>query len=103
MPFVEFAINNSFCASAGGTTFCINGLRHPRTPVSFLRSLSLSGREPLTMLGSNAEDRYRFANVIGKNCLSDPASAAVVTAQESVEPESRHTLSMLQSNDDRSS
>ena len=34
---------------------------------------------------------------------SDPSSVAVVTTQESVKSESRHTLSLLQSNDDRSS
>ena len=36
-------------------------------------------------------------------CSSDPASVAVVTKQESVKSESRHTLSLLQSNGDRSS
>ena len=52
LPFVEFAINNSVHASTGETPFYINGLRHPRTPVSFVRSPSLSGGGPLTMLGA---------------------------------------------------
>ncbi|TDH69854.1 hypothetical protein CCR75_004772 [Bremia lactucae] len=50
LPFVELAINNSVHASTGETPF--NGLRHPRTPVSFVRSPSLRGEGPLTMLGA---------------------------------------------------
>ena len=38
-----------------------------------------------------------------ETCSSYPFSAAAVTTQESVKSESRHTLSVLQSNDDRSS
>ncbi|CAI5710045.1 unnamed protein product [Peronospora effusa] len=53
-PFVEFAINNSVHASTGETPFYINGLRHPRTPVSFVRSPSLSGGGPLTSLVDTA-------------------------------------------------
>ena len=40
LPFVEFAINISVHASTGETPFYVNGLRHPRTPVWFVRSLS---------------------------------------------------------------
>ena len=38
-----------------------------------------------------------------ETCSSYPFSAAAVTTQEIVKSESRHTLSELQSNDDRSS
>ena len=85
LPFVEFAINNSVHASTGETPFYINGLRHPRTPVSFVRSPSLSGGGPLTMLG--AKEGHSFVNmtmthegIISKTetCPSDPASLAVV-------------------------
>ncbi|CAI5702336.1 unnamed protein product [Peronospora effusa] len=71
LPFVEFAINNSVHASTGETPFYINGLRHPRTPVSFVRSPSLSGGGPLTSLGANAKE--------GQGCSSDTANLAVVT------------------------
>ena len=47
-PFVKFAINKSVHASTGETPFYIFGLRHPRTPVSFVRSPSLSGRGYIT-------------------------------------------------------
>ena len=40
---------------------------------------------------------------MAETCSSDPTGAAVLTTQESVKSESRHTLSVLQSNDDRSS
>ena len=52
LPFVEFALNNSVHASTGETPFYINGLRHPRTPVVFVRSPSLSEGGPLTKLGA---------------------------------------------------
>ena len=71
LPFVEFAINDSVHASTSEPPFYINGLRHPRTPVSFVRSPSLSGGGPLTSLGANAKK--------GQGCPSDTASLAVVT------------------------
>ena len=49
----------------------VYGLRHPRTPVSFVRSPSLSGGGPLTSLGANAKK--------GQGCPSDTASSVVVT------------------------
>ena len=52
LPFVEFALNNSVHASTGETPFYINGLRHPRTPVSFVRSPRLSGGRRLTKIGA---------------------------------------------------
>ena len=79
---MEFAINNSVHASTGETQFMLT--RHSRTLVSFVRSPSLSGGEPLTTLGENAEERNGFANVMAITCSSDPASVAVVTTQESV-------------------
>ena len=64
LPFVKFALNNSVHAIAGEKPFYVNGLRHPRTPVSFVRSPRLSGVDPLTTLGENAEECNGFANVI---------------------------------------
>ena len=58
---------------------------------------------PLITLGVNAEERNGFANVMAETRFSDTASAAVVTTQESIKYESRHTLSVIQSNDDMSS
>ena len=49
------------------------------------------------------KERNGFDNEMAETCSSDPTSAAVLTTQESVKSESRHTLSVLQSNDDRSS
>ncbi|CAI5722198.1 unnamed protein product [Peronospora effusa] len=71
LSFVELAINNSVHASTRETPFYINGLRHPRTPVSFVRSPSLSGGGPLTSLGANTKE--------GQGCPSDTANLAVVT------------------------
>ena len=100
---MEFAVNHSVHASTGETPVYVNGLRHPRTPVSCVRSPSLSGGGPLRTLRANTEKRNGFANVMAETCSSDPFSAAVVTTQECVKSESLYTLSVLQSNADRSS
>ena len=63
LPFVEFALNNSVQVSTGETPFYTNGLHHPRTPVSFVRSPSLSGGGPLTMLGANVKEGHSFVNM----------------------------------------
>ena len=99
LPFVKFAISKSDQVSTSETPFYASGLRHPRIPVSFVRSPNLSGGGPPTTLGANTES----ANIMAETRFSDPVSAAVVTTQESVKSESRHTLSVLQINDDRSS
>ncbi|CAI5701502.1 unnamed protein product [Peronospora effusa] len=91
LPFVEFAINNSVHASTGETPFYINGLRHPRTPVSFVRSPSLSGGEPLTSLGANAKE--------GQGCPSDTANLAVVTTPIGVTKEARQEMPVLLDDD----
>ena len=91
LPFVEFAINNSVHASTGETPFYINGLRHPRTPVSFVRSPSLSGGGPLTSLGANAKE--------GQGCPSDTANLAVVTTPIGVTKEARQEMPVLLDDD----
>ena len=103
LPFMEFAIKNNVHASTGEIIYYLNGLCHPRTPVSFVRIPSLSGVGPLTTLGANAEERNGFANVMAENRSSDPVSAVVVTTQDIVKLGSRHTFFVLQSNDDASS
>lgn len=55
LPFVEFVMSNSVQASTGETHFYMNGIRHPRSPVSFVRSPSLSGGRSLTTLGSRGK------------------------------------------------
>ena len=81
LPFVEFTINNIVHASTEETTFLINGLRYPRTPVSFERSPSLSWGGPLTSLGANAKK--------DQGCPSDTAILAVVTKPIGVSEEAR--------------
>ena len=80
------ALNNSVHASTGETPFYINGLRHPRTSVSFVRSPSLSGGGVLTMLG--AKEGHSLVNMTmtrevimskTETCPKDPACLAVVT------------------------
>ena len=81
---MEFAINNSVHASTGETSFLVNELRHPRTPVSFVRSPSLSMGGLLTSLGSNAKE--------GKIFPSGPTTLAVVTRHIGVNEETRNEL-----------
>ncbi|KAE9272570.1 hypothetical protein PR003_g30164 [Phytophthora rubi] len=50
LPQVEFALNNAVHSSTGFTPFYVNGLRHPRTPLTLPPASSLGGGEV------NAED-----------------------------------------------
>ncbi|KAE9173278.1 hypothetical protein PF004_g27023 [Phytophthora fragariae] len=50
LPQVEFALNNAVHSSTGFTPFYVNGLRHPRTPLTLPPASNLVGGE------ANAED-----------------------------------------------
>ncbi|KAE9049336.1 hypothetical protein PR001_g3411 [Phytophthora rubi] len=50
LPQVEFALNNAVHSSTGFTPFYVNGLRHPRTPLTLPPASSLGGG------AANAED-----------------------------------------------
>ncbi|CAI5715548.1 unnamed protein product [Peronospora effusa] len=91
LPVVEFTINNSVHASTGETPFFINGLRHPRTPVSFVRSPSISEGGPLTSLGEIPE------RVIISH--RDTANLAVVTTTIGVTEEARQEMPVLHDDD----
>ncbi|KAE9269466.1 hypothetical protein PF001_g29212 [Phytophthora fragariae] len=43
LPQVEFALNNAVHSSTGFTPFYVNGLRHPRTPLTLPPASSLGG------------------------------------------------------------
>ncbi|GMF40023.1 unnamed protein product [Phytophthora fragariaefolia] len=45
LPQVEFALNNAVHSSTGFTPFYVNGLRHPRTPLTLPPALDLGGGE----------------------------------------------------------
>ena len=87
---MEFAINNSVHASTGETPFYVNGLRHPRSPVSFVHSPSLSGGGLLTSLEANAQEGNSLANILAETNPDDPAKVAVVSV------ESRQDVPVLQ-------
>ncbi|GMF52893.1 unnamed protein product [Phytophthora fragariaefolia] len=48
LPQVELAINNAVNSSTGFTPFYVNGLRHPRTPLTLPPSSNLGGGEANT-------------------------------------------------------
>ncbi|KAE8991837.1 hypothetical protein PR002_g20730 [Phytophthora rubi] len=50
IPQVRFALNNAVHSSTGFTPFYVNGLRHPRTPLTLPPASNLGGGE------ANAED-----------------------------------------------
>ncbi|KAE9264174.1 hypothetical protein PR003_g32889, partial [Phytophthora rubi] len=50
LPQVEFALNNAVHSSTGFTPFYVNGLRHPRTPLTLPPASNLGGGE------ANVED-----------------------------------------------
>ncbi|KAE9128116.1 hypothetical protein PF010_g4621 [Phytophthora fragariae] len=50
LPQVEFALNNAVHSSTGFTPFYVNGLRHPRTPLTLPPASNLGGG------GANAKD-----------------------------------------------
>ncbi|GMF33641.1 unnamed protein product [Phytophthora fragariaefolia] len=45
LPHVEFALNNAVHSSTGFTPFCVNGLRHPRAPLTQPSASNLGGGE----------------------------------------------------------
>uniref|UniRef100_H3H3W5 Integrase catalytic domain-containing protein n=2 Tax=Phytophthora ramorum TaxID=164328 RepID=H3H3W5_PHYRM len=47
LPQVEFALNNAVHSSTGFTAFYVNGLRHPRTPLSLPPASNLGGGEAI--------------------------------------------------------
>uniref|UniRef100_H3H7C4 Integrase catalytic domain-containing protein n=1 Tax=Phytophthora ramorum TaxID=164328 RepID=H3H7C4_PHYRM len=47
LPQVEFALNNAVHSSTGFTPFYVNGLRHPRTPLSLPPASRLGGGEAI--------------------------------------------------------
>ncbi|KAG2914048.1 hypothetical protein PC114_g8328 [Phytophthora cactorum] len=59
LPVVEFALNNAVHASTGFTTFYLNGMRHPRVPLTLrggTESSILSGGEARKALSSQVSD-----------------------------------------------
>ncbi|KAG3011223.1 hypothetical protein PC120_g14574 [Phytophthora cactorum] len=59
LPVVEFALNNAVHASAGFTPFYLNGMRHPRVPLTLrggTESLILSGGESRKALSFQVSD-----------------------------------------------
>ncbi|KAE9073425.1 hypothetical protein PF010_g25079 [Phytophthora fragariae] len=67
LPQVEFALNNAVHSSTGFTPFYVNGLRHPRTPLTLPPASSLGGGE------ANADDPRGlkgFRTSVKQNLLS---------------------------------
>ncbi|KAG4040702.1 hypothetical protein PC123_g23762 [Phytophthora cactorum] len=59
LPVVEFALNNAVHASTGFTPFYLNGMRHPRVPLTLrggTESSILSGGEARKALSSQVSD-----------------------------------------------
>ncbi|KAG3236498.1 hypothetical protein PI124_g18494 [Phytophthora idaei] len=59
LPVVEFALNNAVHASTGLTPLYLNGMRHPRVPLTLrggTESSTLSGREARKALSSQVSD-----------------------------------------------
>ncbi|KAG3076911.1 hypothetical protein PI125_g21407 [Phytophthora idaei] len=59
LPVVEFALNNAVHASTGFTPFFLNGIRHPRVPLTLrggTESSILSGGEARKALSSQVSD-----------------------------------------------
>ncbi|GMF49044.1 unnamed protein product [Phytophthora fragariaefolia] len=67
LPQVEFALNNAVHSPTGFTPFYVNGLRHPRTPLTLPPASNLGGRE------ANAEDPWSLKGLrtsVKRNLLS---------------------------------
>ena len=65
LPMVEFAINNSAHASTGESPFYLNGLRHPKTPIAFVRGASLSGGGHIASLSAIANACTHDGHLVG--------------------------------------
>ncbi|GMF33756.1 unnamed protein product [Phytophthora fragariaefolia] len=67
LPQVEFALNNAVHSSTGFTPFDVNGLRHPRTPLTLPPTSNLGGGE------ANADDSRSLKGLrtsVKRNLLS---------------------------------
>ncbi|KAE9193147.1 hypothetical protein PF005_g18194 [Phytophthora fragariae] len=72
LPQVEFALNNAVHSSTGFTPFYVNGLRHPRTPLTLPRPRIWVGEwlTPKTQGVLKASERPSRNTVIAKGAVS---------------------------------
>ncbi|GMF35095.1 unnamed protein product [Phytophthora fragariaefolia] len=101
LPQVEFALNNAVHSYTGFTPFYVNGLRHPRTPLTLPSASNLGGGE------ANAEDPRGLQGLrtsVKRNLLSfietgeavrqrvrDAMAAAQDAQKEQCDRHGRHT------------
>jgi hypothetical protein len=76
LPFVEFAINNSVHSSTGVTPFFLNGLRHPRTPVSFIRTLDVDAGASTLSGGGHLASLHAAQSALNMTALERQHAAA---------------------------
>ncbi|KAE9175010.1 hypothetical protein PF005_g25595 [Phytophthora fragariae] len=103
LPQVEFALNNAVHSSTGFTPFYVNGLRHPRTPLTLPPASSLGGGE------ANADDPRGlkgFRTSVKQNLLSfivqrvrDPMAATQDTQKEQRDRQGRKNTQVFKLGD----
>ncbi|KAE8984240.1 hypothetical protein PR001_g23234 [Phytophthora rubi] len=109
LPQVEFALNNAVHSSTGFTPFYVNGLRHPRTPLTLPPASNLDGGE------ANADDPRGLKGLrtsVKRNLLSfietgeavrqrvrDAMAAAQDTQKEHSDRQGRKNTHMFQLGD----
>ncbi|KAE9182864.1 hypothetical protein PF004_g24118 [Phytophthora fragariae] len=109
LPQVEFALNNAVHSSTGFTPFYVNGLRHPRTPLTLPPGSNLGGGE------ANADDPRGLKGLrtsVKRNLLSfietgeavrqrvrDAMAAAQDTQKEHSDRQGRKNTHMFQLGD----
>ncbi|KAE9010596.1 hypothetical protein PR001_g16129, partial [Phytophthora rubi] len=92
LPQVEFALNNAVHSSTGFTPFYVNGLRHPRTPLTLPPASSLGGGE------ANADDP-RGLKGLRTQRVRDPMAAAQDTQKEQRDRQGRKNTQVFKLGD----
>ncbi|KAE8962259.1 hypothetical protein PR003_g30853 [Phytophthora rubi] len=109
LPQVEFALNNAVHSSTGFTPFYVNGLRHPRTPLTLPPASNLGGGEanaedPRSLKGLRTSVKRNLLSFIGtgeavRQRVRDAMAAAQDTQKEQSDRQGRKNTQVFQLGD----
>ncbi|KAE9162993.1 hypothetical protein PF005_g30626 [Phytophthora fragariae] len=109
LPQVEFALNNAVHSSTGFTPFYVNGLQHPRTPLTLPPASNLGGGEakaedPRGLKGLRTSDKRNLLSFIEtgeavRQRVRDAMAAAQDTQKEHSDRQGRKNTHVFQLGD----
>ncbi|KAE8890591.1 hypothetical protein PF005_g13525 [Phytophthora fragariae] len=109
LPQVEFALNNAVHSSTGFTPFYVNGLRHPRTPLTLPPASNLdwgeaNAEDPRGLKGLRTSVKRNLLSFIGtgeavRQRVRDAMAAAQDTQKEQSDRQGRKNTQVFQLGD----